>query len=75
MSYSADTREEAEDVAALHRAVEHGGLAPDGEELRPSPVPTAEGAPYVSTRRALAYLGALAAVILIARLLTLVLGH
>ncbi|MFD8549778.1 hypothetical protein [Streptomyces sp. NPDC059649] len=65
-----DSREEAEHVRTLHRAVEHGGLAPDGEELLPSAVPVPQGPPPVSTRKALLLLGVLAAVLVVARLLS-----
>ncbi|MGW5818044.1 hypothetical protein [Streptomyces noursei] len=64
------TIEEAEAVQQLHRAVEHGGLAPAaGDVVRPSRIPVPQGPPPVSTRRALALLGVLAAVLLAARLL------
>ncbi|MEU5157750.1 MULTISPECIES: hypothetical protein [Actinomycetes] len=69
-STKVDTREEAENVQQLHRAVEHGGLAPAaGDIVRPSRIPVPQGPPPVTTRKALALLGLLAVGLLIARLL------
>ncbi|MFI6771164.1 hypothetical protein [Streptomyces sp. NPDC050355] len=70
-STKVDSREEAEQVQQLHRAVEHGGLAPtQGDIVRPSRIPVPQGAPPVSPGRALALLGLLTAALLIARLLS-----
>ncbi|MFE6743891.1 hypothetical protein [Streptomyces tubercidicus] len=65
-----DTAEQAEQVQDLHRAVEHGGLAPaQGDLVRPSRIPVPQGPPPVSTGRALALLGLLLAALLATRLL------
>ncbi|MFK0296943.1 hypothetical protein ACIQU6_41630 [Streptomyces sp. NPDC090442] len=66
-----ETEAEAEAVRDLHRAVEHGGLAPmAGDLVRPSRIPIPQGPAPVSTGRALLLLGLLVAALLIARLLS-----
>lgn len=69
----AASRAEAEALRAHHRATKHGGLIPDGEDLRRVHGPSARDpdARYVSTRALLLGLGALALATAIARAL----GH